>query len=125
MIDYLVRVTNLAAAKTAMANWLAKDDQGADVFRLPQWCDLLPVDAYSSLGTPAAYEADGVTVKTSGTPPTLATGKWFIVSLDRGVKVPAPAQGAIRAQAPREDGLTLPAGVAGLSTIWAGMKVSA
>lgn len=116
MIDHLVRVTSVTAAKTAMSNWLAKDENNADVWRLPVWCDILPVDAYSALAT---YDADGNQL----TPPTLATGKWFIVSLDRDVKLPDAAKAAIKAQANREDGLTLPAGVVGLSTVWAGMRL--
>lgn len=120
MRDFLVKLTNLAVAKTAMASWLKKDENNLDVFRLPQWCDILPVDAYSALGTPPTYNPD-MTVATPGTPPTLATGKWFIVSLDRNVTIPAAATAAIKAQAEREDGLTLPAGIVGLSTVWAGM----
>ena len=110
MRDHLVRVNTLAAAKTALVAWAKKDENNLDVFRLPQWCDILPVDAYTDMGGPSI-------------PPTLATGKWFIVSLDREVKLPAAAMAAIKADGEREAGLKLPAGVAGLSTIWAGMRL--
>lgn len=122
MRDHLVRVNTPAAAKTALAVWAKKDENNLDVFRLPQWCDILSVDAYTALGTPATYAEDG-TVTDPGVPPTLATGRWFIVSLDREVKLPAAAMGAIKADGEREAGLKLPAGVAGLSTIWAGMRL--
>lgn len=119
MKDILVRVASVATAKAAMPQWV--DAQGE--WKNPTWCGILPVDAYSDLGTPAVYDADGITVLTPAVPPTLATGKWFIVSVDREVKIPKAAEGAIKAQGEREDGLKLPAGVVGLSTMWAGMRL--
>ena len=119
MVDYLVRVVSVANAKAAMPQWV--DAQGE--WRNPTWCGVLPVDAYSDLGTPAVYDVDGITVLTPAVPPTLATGKWFIVSVDRDVTIPKAADGAIKAQGEREAGLKLPAGVVGLSTLWAGMSL--
>lgn len=138
MRDHLIRISTIAAAKTAMTEWAFKetvtpaerDDEGnetkaavtKDVFRLPTWCDLLPVDAYTDMGTPPTIAEDGA-VKDPGTPPTLAPGKWFIVSLDRDVQLPDAAKAAIRADGEREDGLKLPVGIVGLSTVWAGMTL--
>ena len=119
MLDILVRVTSVAAAKAAMPQWV--DAQGG--WRNPTWCDILPVDAYTTLGTPPVYAADGTTILVPAVPPTLATGKWFIVSIDRDVTIPAAAQPAVKAQGERTAGLTLPANIVGLSTIWAGMTI--
>lgn len=119
MIDYLVKIASVAIAKAAMPQWVNADGS----WKNPQWCDILPVDAYTALGTPAVYDVDGITVLTPAVAPTLASGKWFIVSVDRQVTVPAAAQPAIQAQADRADGLTLPASIKGLSTVWAGMTV--
>ena len=123
MKDILVKVTSVANAMAAMPQWTMLDEQGVKVWRNPTWCGVLPVDAYSDLGTPAVYDVDGITVLTPAVPPTLATGKWFIVSVDRDVTIPAAAMPAIKAQAERTDGLKLPAGVVGLSTMWAGMRL--
>lgn len=119
MRDFLVRVASVATAKAAMPQWV--DAEGE--WKNPTWCGILPVEAYSDLGSPAVYDVDGVTELTPAVPPTLASGKWFIVSVDREVTIPAAAKGAIKAQGNREDGLTLPDGVVGLSTIWAGMRI--
>ena len=123
MRDILVRVTSVANAMTAMPQWTMLDEQGIKVWRNPVWCGVLQVDAYSDLGTPAVYDVDGITILTPAVPPTLATGKWFIVSVDRDVTIPAAAMPAIKAQGEREAGLKLPAGVVGLSTMWAGMRL--
>lgn len=119
MRDFLVRVASAASAKAAMPQWV--DDDGE--WKNPTWCGILQVDAYTDLGSPAVYHADGVTVLTPAVPPTLATGKWFIVSVDRDVTVPDKALPAIKAQGEREAGLKLPDGIAGLSTMWAGMTL--
>lgn len=112
MIDYLVKIVSRAAAKAALASWVKNGS-----FQLPQYCDLLPVDAYTALAT---YDEHG----TQLTPPTLASGQWFIVSLDHAVTLPTAGQAAIQAQADRADGLTLPTGIVGLSTLWAGMRLN-
>lgn len=119
MMDFLVRVASVAAAKAAMPQWV--DEQGG--WKNPNWCGILPVDAYTAVGSPAVVDADGETILTPAVAPTLATGKWFIVSVDREVTIPAAAMPAIKAQGKREDGLKLPANIAGLSTIWAGMTL--
>ena len=123
MRDFLISVTSVLQAKTRMAAWATKDEENKDVFRLPTWCDILPVDAYTDMGTPATYGDDGLKVKDPGTPPTLAPGEWFIVSLDRDVKMPDIAKANIVAEAEREEGLKLPDGIVGLSTAWAGMTI--
>ena len=124
MRDFLVQVASEAQAMAAMPQWTMIDpDSGKTVWKNPTWCGVLPVDAYTSVGAPAVYADDGETVVKPVVPPTKAPGQWFIVSVDREVKIPAKALPAIKAQADRDAGLTLPAGIAGLSTVWAGMTI--
>jgi len=121
MIDFLVSFTTVTSLKSRLAAWMTKDEDNRDAFRLPTWCDALPVDAYTDLGTPAVM--DGEVEKVPAVEPTKAAGRWVIVSLDREVKVPPALGQYIKAQGRREDGLDLPKGIAGLSTVWAGMTV--
>lgn len=117
MQDFLVRMPSLALAKAALPAWV----KGGN-FQLPQWCDILPVDAYTDLGSPAVMSNDGLhTLIAAGVPPTLDASKWFIVSLDRAVVIPPAAQAAIQAQSSRDVPMQLPPGIKGLSTIWGGM----
>jgi hypothetical protein len=80
---------------------------------------VLPCVAYSNLGSPGSTDEAG-NVLTEGTPPTAADGVWHIYSDDT---IPAELAAFVVASGDRSVGLTLPAGVAGLSTIWAGMTV--
>lgn len=115
MRDNLIQVTNLAQAKTKLVSYLRKNEFDQDEFRLPQWCDILPVDAYTAFAT---YDAQG----NETSPAIQAAGKWFILSFDRQ-RIPAALDSVIKAQAEREEGLVLPPGIVGLSTMWAGMKI--
>lgn len=80
---------------------------------------VLPVIAYSNLGSPGSTDEAG-NVLTEGTPPKAADGTWHIFSDDA---IPAELAAFVVASGDRSAGLKLPAGVAGLSTIWAGMTV--
>lgn len=80
---------------------------------------VLVVTAYSNLGSPASTDEAG-NVLTEGTPPTTADGTWHIYSDDT---IPKELAAFVVASGDRSVGLKLPAGVAGLSTIWAGMTV--
>jgi hypothetical protein len=80
---------------------------------------VLPVIAYSHLGSPGSTDEAG-NVLTEGTPPTAADGTWHIYSDDA---IPAELAAFVVASGDRSVGLTLPAGVVGLSTVWAGMTV--
>jgi hypothetical protein len=80
---------------------------------------VLPVIAYSNLGSPGSTDEAG-NVLTEGTPPTAADGTWHIFSDDT---IPAELAAFVVASGDRSTGLRLPAGIAGLSTIWAGMTV--
>ena len=80
---------------------------------------VLPVIAYSNLGSPGSTDEAG-NVLTEGTPPTAADGTWHIFSDDT---IPAELAAFVVASGDRSAGLPLPAGIAGLSTIWAGMTV--
>lgn len=120
MLDFLVQVPSEATAKANMPEWVDADGN----WRNPTWCGILPVDAYTALGSPAVIGPDGETIIAPAVPPTKAPGAWFIVSVDRDVTVPKKAQAAIKAQADRDVGLTLPAGIVGLSTVWAGMRIN-
>lgn len=80
---------------------------------------VLPVIAYSSLGSPGSTDEAG-NVLTEGTPPTAAGGTWHIFFDDA---IPAELAAFVVAAGDRSAGLTLPAGIAGLSNIWAGMTV--
>ena len=124
MRDFLVQVPSLAIAMANMPEWTTTDENGQTVWKNPTWCGILPVDAYTALGSPAVLGPDGETIITPAVPPIKAPGAWFIVSVDRDVTVPKKAQAAIKAQADRDAGLTLPAGIVGLSTIWAGMRIN-
>lgn len=120
MQDFLVRVASVAIAKAAMPQWVNADGS----WKNPQWCDILPVVAYTDVGTPPVLDNSVFppTVVTPGVAPTPASGAWFLVSVDRAVTVPAAAQPAIKAQtADRSGAMQLPAGIKGLSTMWAGM----
>jgi hypothetical protein len=80
---------------------------------------VLPVIAYTDLGSPGSTDEAG-NVLTEGTPPTAADGTWHIVSDET---IPAELAAFVVASGDRDEGLTLPDGIAGLSTIWAGMTV--
>ena len=80
---------------------------------------VLAVMAYSDLGSPGSTDEAG-NVLTEGTPPTAADGTWHIFSNDT---IPAELAAFVVASGDRSVGLKLPAGVAGLSTIWAGMTL--
>lgn len=80
---------------------------------------VLSVIAYSNLGSPGSTDEAG-NVLTEGTPPTAADGTWHIFFDDA---IPAELAAFVVAAGDRSAGLTLPAGIAGLSTIWAGMTV--
>lgn len=107
--DYLIHVANLQDQAAVIAPWIGEDGQPV----LPEGCQVLgfgePLIAYSDLG-------DGDTV-----PPTPAPGRWFIITADD--PLPPDVAAFVVAEASREEGLTLPTGVVGLSTMWAGMKV--
>lgn len=80
---------------------------------------VLPVIAYSDLGSPASTDEAG-NVLAEGTPPKAADGTWHIYSDET---IPKELVAFVVASGDRSVGLKLPAGVAGLSTIWAGMTV--
>jgi hypothetical protein len=80
---------------------------------------VLPVIAYTDLGSPGSTDEAG-NVLTEGTPPTAADGVWHIYSDDT---IPAELAPFVVASGDRGAGLRLPAGIAGLSTIWAGMTL--
>lgn len=80
---------------------------------------VLPVIAYTDLGSPGSTDEAG-NVLTEGTPPKAADGTWHIYSDDT---IPAELAVFVVASGDRSVGLTLPAGVVGLSTVWAGMTV--
>jgi hypothetical protein len=122
MIDYLIHVPDgLAAHAEAAAQW-ARLEAGQWVFALPTFCGALKVDAYTDLGSPAETDEVGNTL-TQGVAPTQAAGDWIIVSIGNGNPIPEIVAPFVVASGDRDEGLTLPAGVAGLSTIWAGMTV--
>jgi hypothetical protein len=122
MRDYLCRVPSLDAVADEIVAWATKGDDGVWQFHLPTFCDCLPVTAYSDLGTSPTLDDDG-NVVTPGTPPTTAAGQFFIVSVGTGNDPPPEVLAAVVAQADREAGLVLPAGIVGIDPIWAGMRI--
>lgn len=80
---------------------------------------VLPVIAYADLGSPGSTDEAG-NVLSEGTPPTAAEGAWHIYSDDT---IPDELAPYVVASGEREAGLKLPAGITGLSTIWAGMRI--
>ena len=121
MKDYLCAVPSLDSVASEISAWATKVD-GVWTFHLPTYCDCLPVDAYTDLGTSPTLDSDG-NVLVAGTPSTKAPGQWFIVSIGNDNEPPADVLAAVQAQADRVDGLTLPQGIVGISPIWAGMTV--
>lgn len=121
-IDYLVHVPDgLEAHADDVAAWATLVD-GEWKFSLPTYCGALKVDAYTDLGSPAETDEVGNTL-TQGGAATQAPGDWIIVSIGNGNPIPEIVAPFVVASGDRSVGLKLPAGVAGLSTIWAGMTV--
>lgn len=116
MRDYLCHIADLAAEAKTVELWASNKD-GEWVFHLPPLCDALMLEAYTDLGTLGDENGEG------GEPPMLASGHWIIVSIGNGNPIPEVVAPYVVAEGSREDGLTLPVGVAGLSTMWAGMSV--
>lgn len=121
-IDYLVHVLDgLEAHADDVAAWATFVD-GEWQFSLPTYCGALKVDAYTDLGSPAETDEVGNAL-TQGVAPTQAPGDWIIVSIGNGNPIPEIVAPFVVASGDRSAGPTLPAGVAGLSTIWAGMSI--
>lgn len=116
MRDYICHIADLDVEAATVSRWATKVE-GEWGFHLPPLCDCLSMQGYTDLGTPG--DADGV----GYVPPTLATGDWFIVSIGNGNPIPEVVAPYVVAEADREVGIVLPEGIAGLSTIWAGMIV--
>lgn len=116
MKDHLINFTDEAAASAALVIYAGP----AGGYRLPEGAGLLPVTAYAGLGRQPVYGAAGVI--TPGEAPAIAPGAWFILSIDAG-DVPAELAAHVAAAGDRAEGLDLPAGIAGLSSAWAGMTV--
>lgn len=121
MRDYLISIPNIPADASSIGNWAELVD-GNWRLTFPLACTALPVIAYSSLGTPATTDELGEIVD-PGVEPVSSPGWWAIVSLDGQATLPTEFAAHVIAEADRETGLILPDGVAGLSTLWAGMKL--
>lgn len=121
MRDHLISIPNIPADASSIGNWAELVD-GNWWLTLPLACTALPVIAYSSLGTPATTDELGEIVD-PGVEPVSSPGWWSIVSLDGQATLPTEFAAHVIAEADREVGLVLPDGVAGLSILWAGMRI--
>lgn len=120
MRDHLIRLGD-AAAIAAVAGHAGPGEDGW-AFALPQWVSGLAVEAHAVAGVaPVTDEAGNVLA--AGSAPVKADGVWLLVSVGDGAALPEAFGPYVVADGLREDGLRLPAGVVGLSTAWAGMRV--
>lgn len=113
MYDYLIRLS------VSPDRWTALQDTVQQA--LPAQSSILEVTAYSDLGDIGTLDDEG-NILDPGVPATVAPGVWFIASLPDDTLPEALLQ-FVQAKAERGTVLLLPTGIAGLSTVWAGMQI--
>lgn len=120
MRDHLIRLGDEAAVASVVAHAAAGPEGW--VFALPQYVSGLAIEAYAVAGVAPVVDEAG-TVLEAGWAAVPADGAWLLVSVGDGAVLPEAFAGHVAAEGGREDGLRLPDGVVGLSTVWAGMRV--